>query len=227
MPSVADGIIVVVPAMTTQIAQRSNEEWIEALKDPISDEALEDLRATLLRGLRAALSNRIEGDLEALTEDFTQDALLKILKSIDSFRGESRFTTWAQKIAIHVAFSELRRRRWKDVSLQNLIETPEGDEYTPAILTDPKVSPEKEATQTDIMQIVEDLVNEELTERQKTAMLAMIQGEMPISEIAERMETNPNALYKLMHDARKRLQARLEEKAGLKASEVMALFEAE
>lgn len=212
-------------SMSTQIGQRSNQEWIDALKEPISSEALEDLRATLLRGLRAALSNRVDGDLDALTEDFTQDALLKILKSVDSFRGESRFTTWAQKIAIHVAFSELRRRRWKDISLQSLIETPDGDEYTPAILTDPGTSPEDEATQQDIMDHVEKLVNEELTERQKTAMLAMIQGKMPISEIAEKLGTNPNALYKLLHDARKRLQSKLEESAGLTAAELLAIFE--
>ncbi|MCG8377966.1 MAG: sigma-70 family RNA polymerase sigma factor [Proteobacteria bacterium] len=141
--------------MATQIAQRSNEEWVQALKEPVSNEALEDLRGTLLRGLRAALSSRVDGDIDALTEDFAQDALLKILKSIDSFRGESRFTTWAQKIAIHVAFSELRRRRWKDISLQSLIETPEGDEYTPAILTDPSTSPEEEATQANIMEITD------------------------------------------------------------------------
>ena len=66
--------------MSTQIAQRSNQEWIDALKEPISNEALEELRATLLRGLRAALSSRVDGDIDALTEDFAQDALLKILK---------------------------------------------------------------------------------------------------------------------------------------------------
>ncbi len=211
--------------MSTQVSERSNEEWVEALREPISNEALEDLRSKLLRGLRAALSSRVDGDIDALTEDFVQDALLKIINSVESFRGESRFTTWAQKIAIHVAFSELRRRRWKDISLQVLIETPEGDEYTPAILTDPSTSPEDEASQNDIMEIVDKLVNEELTERQKTAMLAMIQGEMPISEVAAKMNTNPNALYKLLHDARKRLQAKLEERAGLSAAELLSMFE--
>ncbi|MDA1330611.1 MAG: RNA polymerase sigma factor [Chloroflexi bacterium] len=206
------------------VKERSNEEWLQALSDPISSEALDDLRATLLRGLRAALSSRVDGDLEAVTEDFVQDALLKILASLHTFRGESRFTTWAQKIAIHVAFSELRRLRWKDISLQELVETPEGDEYTPAILTDPDASPELHATQQDILQIVETLVMEELTDRQRTAMLAMLQGNMPISEVAKRMDSNPNALYKLLHDARKRLLAKLEEKAGLSAQEVLAIF---
>jgi RNA polymerase sigma-70 factor (ECF subfamily) len=217
--------VLTMPSTTT--TQRSNEEWLSELRAPVSDEAVSDLRLILLRGLRAALSSRVDSDLDALTEDFTQDALLKILDSLESFRGESRFTTWAQKIAIHVAFSELRRRRWKDISLQTLIETPDGDEYTPAILTDPGVSPEQEATQHDVMHIVQNLIDEELTDRQRTAMLAMVQGNMPISEIAHKMDTNPNALYKLLHDARKRLQEKLEEKAGLSAQEIMVLFERE
>lgn len=204
--------------------QRSNEEWLEALRDPISDEALTDLRYILLRGLRAALSSRIDSDLESITEDFVQDALLKILKSVDTFRGESKFTTWAQKIAIHVAFTELRRRRWKDISLQDIIETPDGEEYTPIILTDPSASPETEVTQHSVLDIVQDLIETELTERQRTAMIAVMQGGMPLEEVAARMGTNRNALYKLIHDARQRLQKKLEEKAGMTAQEVMALF---
>lgn len=205
--------------------QRTNAEWIEELSDPVSNEALEDLRAILLRGLRASLSNRIHTDLDAITEDFVQEALLKILKSIDTFRGESRFTTWAQKIAIHVAFTELRRRRWKDVSLQDMIETPDGEEYTPRILTDPAASPERETTQNDLMQIVFELIETELTERQRTAIVAVLQGGMPLGEVAKRMDTNRNALYKLIHDARKRLQESLYQRAGLTAQEVMTLFE--
>lgn len=207
------------------MTQRTNDEWIEALSDPISDEALSDLRVLLLRGLRASLSNRISTGLDAITEDFAQDALLKILKNLHTFRGESRFTTWAQKIAIHVAFTELRRRRWKDISLQEIVETPEGEEYTPIILKDPDASPELEATQSDIITVVEDLIETELTERQRTAMLAILQSGMAMDEIARQMGTNRNALYKLLHDARKRLQQRLEETAGLTAHEIMAMFE--
>ena len=91
--------------------QRTNAEWLDQLANPIDNEALEDLRKILLRGLRASLSNKIHTDLDAVTEDFVQDALLKILDNLETFRGESRFTTWAQKIAIHVAYTELRRRR--------------------------------------------------------------------------------------------------------------------
>ena len=207
------------------MVQRTNSEWIEALSEPISDEALTDLRNILLRGLRASLSSKIDSGLDEITEDFAQEALLKILKNLHTFRGESKLTTWAQKIAIHVAFTELRRRRWKDISIQEIIETPDGDEYTPTILKDPNASPEKEATQQDILAIVSDLIDTELTERQRTAMMAILQGGMAMEEVAQRLGTNRNALYKLLHDARQRLQKRLEEKVGLTAQEVMALFE--
>ena len=207
------------------MTQRTNEEWLEQLKDPIDDQALADLRKLLLRGLRASLSNRINTDLDAITEDFVQDALLKILKSLDTFRGESRFTTWAQKIAIHVAYTELRRRRWKDISLQDITETAEGDEFTPAILTDPSTTPEREASQNDMLQVVYDLIETELTDRQRTAIISILQGGMPIDQVARKMNTNRNALYKLIHDARKRLQQALMDSTGFSAQEVLAMFE--
>lgn len=207
------------------MVKRTNEEWIEQLSDPIDEEALSDLRKILLRGLRASLSNRINTDLDAITEDFVQDALLKILKSIETFRGESRFTTWAQKIAIHVAYTELRRRRWKDISLQDIIETPEGDEYTPAILTDPSYTPEQEASQSNILDIVYHMIDNDLTDRQRTAIVAILQGGMPIDQVAEKLDTNRNALYKLIHDARKRLQQSLQDRTGFTAQEVLAMFE--
>lgn len=203
----------------------SNEEWVAALRPPVSDEALHELRALLIRGLRTTLASRVDQDLEALTEDFAQEALLKILDNLETFRGESRFTTWAQKIAIHVAFTELRRRRWKDVSLQSLLETPEGDEITPAFLSDPGPSPETDATQSDLMAIVMELIDTELTERQKTALIAVMHGGMPLDEVARRMDTNRNALYKLIHDARQRLHKSLVESAGITPAELLASFD--
>ncbi len=210
---------------TPGLKVRTNEEWLRDLRPPASPEALEELRAILVRGLRAALAGRVENDLDALSEDFAQEALLKILASLDTFRGESRFTTWAQKIAIHVALSDLRRKRWKDVSLQNFVETPDGEEYTPAILTDHSPSPENEAARRELMRNLEKLIFEELTERQRTALLSILQDGIPLREVAERMHTNPNALYKLLHDARQRLKQRLEEKADFSTQEALALFE--
>ncbi|MBX3005046.1 MAG: sigma-70 family RNA polymerase sigma factor [Anaerolineales bacterium] len=209
---------------TTDLHIRSNQDWLQDLRAS-SPEAIEALRSVLLRGLRAALAGRVSGDLEAISEDFVQDALLKVLASLDSFRGESRFLTWAQKIAIHVALSDLRRKRWRDVSLQAYTETPEGEEYTPRLLSDPAASPERQAARQELLRNVERLIFEELTERQRTAMLAILQDGVPLQVVAERMDTNRNALYKLLHDARQRMKQRLEEQVGFSAQEALGLFE--
>ena len=96
--------------------ERTNEQWLADLRGPNSNEALADLYDLLVRGLRAAFGG-YGGGAEADVGDFAQEALIKISDNLDSFRGESRFTTWAQKIAMNVALTELKRRRWRDVSL--------------------------------------------------------------------------------------------------------------
>ena len=105
-----------------------------------------------------------------------------------------------------------------------MIEGEDGSEYTPAILTDPGVSPEEETTRSQMLSFVQQMIKEELTDRQRKALTAiMIQG-MPLEEVARRMETNRNALYKLIHDARKRLQKKMTEN-GISPQEVLAAFE--
>jgi RNA polymerase sigma-70 factor (ECF subfamily) len=201
---------------------KSNTEWMEALRGDPQALALDELRNILLRGLRYSLKERYhvtEGDLE----DFVQDALLKILDGLESFRGESRFTTWAQKIAVRTALTELRRRRWKDVSLQDLVGDDTGSDYTPSFLTAPHPSPEQYATQQSFLDLVQRLINESLTERQRMAIKAVMFGGMPLEEVARRMGTNRNALYKLIHDARLRLKARLLEE-GVTIDDVMSAF---
>ncbi len=203
---------------------RTNSEWIAALSGPDPGEAIDDLRVTLVRGLRFALSSRMRGDLDMLVEDFVQDALVRILDKINTFRGESRFTTWAQKITVRVAFSELRRQRWKDISLQDLMPAEDASDFTPAVLSDPGPTPEQRAAQQSMMDMVMRLINEELTERQREVIMAVMIGGMPLEEVARRMGTNRNALYKVIHDARKRLQERLSSE-GLTPDDVLAAFE--
>ena len=202
---------------------RTNEEWFTDLRGPDPDPAIEDLRKVLRRGLIYTLSNRIKTDLETQVDDFTQDAILRILDKIDTFRGESRFTTWAQKVAVRVAFTELRRQRWKDISIEDLMPEDSGD-FTPLVLADPSPDPEKLTTQTLLTEMIETMLNEDLTERQRKAMLAIMKGGMPIEEVARRMDTNRNALYKLLHDARKQMRKTLLEK-GLTPQEVIEAFE--
>jgi RNA polymerase sigma-70 factor (ECF subfamily) len=184
------------------LKERSNDEWLAALRGPKRDEALAELRAVLVRGLKGALGGQTKS-VEPSVEDFAQEALIKILGSLDSFRGECRFTTWAQKICVRTAFAEMRRSRWRDVSLEEAMSRPE--ESTPV---DPQLDPERAATQTMIMAEFRRFIDEELTDRQRTALLAALGG-MPLEAVADRMNTNRNALYKLLHDARKRLRQRM------------------
>src|SRR5919112_5396500 len=184
------------------VEKLSNDQWLVALRGPTRDEALAELRIVLMRGLKAALGGQVSR-VESSVEDFVQKALIKILDNLDSFRGECRFTTWAQTICVRTAFAEMRRSRWRDVSLDEVISQPEGN-----TATDPQDDPERVATQTMIMEKFRRFIDEELTDRQRTALLAALGG-MPLEAVADRMNTNRNALYKLLHDARKRLRRRM------------------
>lgn len=200
---------------------RTNQAWLDDLHGPEREEALHDLRATLVRGLRYALIQRY-GVTEADVEDFVQDALVKIMDALDTFRGESRFTTWAQKIAVRVALSELRRKRWENVSLQDLLAQYEGD-YTPSYLKESDPSPEQQVTQQMLASLVQRLVAEELTDLQRQALTAVMIGGMPPDELARRLGTSRNTIYKRVHDARSRLKAALLER-NLAPEDVLAAF---
>jgi len=184
------------------------------------DEALADLYEMLVRGLRAALGG-YGGGIEANVEDFAQEALIRITGNLDSFRGESRFTTWAQKIAMNVALTELKRKRWRDVSLQDLLARREAADRGPA---DTQLTPEQLVLQNMVLGELRRMIDQELTDRQREAVVAVILEGMPISEVAKRMGTNQNALYKLLHDARKKLKRRMKA-AGLSPQEVLVAFE--
>jgi RNA polymerase sigma-70 factor (ECF subfamily) len=202
------------------VKERTNEQWLAELRGANPDEALADLYDLLVRGLTAAFGS-YGGGVEANFGDFAQEALIRITDNLDSFREESRFTTWAQKIAMNVAFTELKRSRWRDVSLQDLFARREAADLGPA---DTQLTPEQLAYQNMVLGELRRMVDEELTDRQREAVVAVILEGMPISEVARRMGTNQNALYKLLHDARRKLKRQMEA-AGFSPQEVLAAFE--
>lgn len=201
---------------------RTDAEWCAQLTGEPSGAAVAELRSLLLRGLGFALApySVTEGDLE----DFVQDGLLKVLQELPSYRGEARFITWAQKVCVREAFTELRRRRWRDVSLEDLVTNSEMTDFTPEVLTDRTADPGKAAAMQMMMAAVQRIIMEELTELQRTAMMAVMQGGMPLQEVADRMGTNRNALYKLLHDARRRVQKRMIDE-GMTPQELLAMFD--
>lgn len=200
----------------------TNEEWLSALQCQ-DRRAIGDLRDILLGGLSIALSVRMDYYQESILEDFVQEALVRILKSLSSFRGESHFTTWAHRIALNVAYSEFRKVRWRNISLQDLIEQDNDMDRLP-ILSDRAASPEQRITQRNIFDIVQRLINEELSERQRRALSEIVLNGTPYEEAARLMGTNRNALYKLVFDARQKLRVLIHARAQLTPQDVFDLF---
>jgi RNA polymerase sigma-70 factor (ECF subfamily) len=210
------------------LTDRTNKQWLSDLSDPGPEQeiALGDLRTIIRSGLPFALSKWIspsDPQFDALAEEVAQDTLLKVLDNLDTFEGRSKFTTWVYKIAVRVALTELRRKRWQDVSLEALVETEEGD-ASMILLADAGVGPEIATEQADLMGRIERIILEELTDKQRTALVAAQVKGMPIEEVAQRMEMTRNALYKLIHDARLRLKKRMAEE-GLSPEDVLQAFE--
>ena len=210
------------------MTERSNEQWVDDLAAPgeAQEIALGDLRAIVLRGLPYALSKWLtpsDPEFESLSEEVAQDTLLRVLESLHTFEGRSKFTTWVHKIAVRIALTELRRKRWRDVSLDELTENAPGQGPL-GVLTAHVAGPEVVAEQSDMIAHLQRVISEKLTEKQREALIATRIHGMPMEEVARRMGTNRNALYKLLHDARLRLKTRLEEE-GLSPEDVMAAFE--
>lgn len=144
---------------------------------------------------------------------------MKIVKNVGYFEGKSRFTTWAMAISVKGAITEFRRKRWKDVSLNQLTA---DKELNPELAVDESTPPEQRTQQKAILATLKDLIEEVLTEKQRTALKAELAG-MPQDEIATRTGSNRNAIYKLVHDARKKLRTALEN-AGYSVTDVRAIF---
>lgn len=198
---------------------RDNDRWVLELSQNgmPREAALADLRDALYRNLRKALSSRTVD--EAFIEDTVQIALMRVLDKLAQFEGRSKFVTWATSIAIHIAFAELRTARWKNVSLNALVE--QADFVTDRAV-DASLSPDALAQQRSILDEMHYVIENQLTLRQKNALLAELKG-MPQEEIARQLGSNRNAVYKLTHDARKKLRSALET-AGHTADDVAMAF---
>lgn len=210
------------------VKKRSNEEWLKELsaKGLDQESALADLHAIILSGLPYALSNWLspnDPNFTPFTEEVAQDTLLRVLDKMHTFEGRSQFTTWVHKIAIRIALTELRRQRWKDVSLDKMVDSEEGF-FSPNLMADSSQNPEATAEQNDMLLLLQRLITEELTEKQRKAMIAINIRGISIEVVARKMNMKRNALYKLMHDARLRLKRRMAME-GLNPQDVMSVFE--
>ncbi len=210
------------------MTQRTNEQWLQDLqaKGPEHDNAITDLQAILISGLRRGLLNQVNTsapEFETQAEDFAQEAILKIIDKLNTLAGRSKFTTWAHKIAVSVALTELRRKRWQDRSLDGMTDDADGD-YTPSLAADPAPAPENATERAEALVKVQTLIDKALTEKQRTALVASVIDGLSTSELAEKMGMKPNAIYKLLHDARLRLKKSLSQE-GLTPTDILSVFQ--
>ena len=213
----------------TLVHSRNNSEWVSALSQQGEprERAVAELREILVRGLRHGLRTWLEPDspsLESLAQETAQEAVLRILAQLDKFEGRSRFTTWAHKVAIRIALTELRRKEWKNVSLDRMLESEEG-ESRELWLADTAPGPELAVEQNDLLARLSQIMKEELTPRQMSLMQAVVLRGVPLEALAQKMGVERNALYKLMHDARLKLKRRLA-REGLSPADLLQTFEA-
>ncbi len=185
--------------------------WLRALSGAgrEREEAIERLHALLLRAARFEIARRRRslggdraGELDDLATQAADDALMTIMGKLHTFRGDSRFTTWAYKFALLEAAVKVRRRAWhgREVPL-------EADGW--AELADPRPSPDSEAVTSELMGAVGEAIADALTPHQRGVLIAITLNGVPIDVLAERLTTTRGALYKTLHDARKKLRARL------------------
>lgn len=200
---------------------QSDDLWVARLRssDVIErDTAIADLRALIVRGLNRSL-NYHYGTRSFNAEDVAQDALLKIIDSLDRFEGRSRFTTWAMTIATRVGLSQLRRKHTQDISLDGLagndsLKIEFADTDTPQV--------DSVLDQQKVLAKLQEMIDKLLSDKQRLAIRGLLEG-LPVEEIASRSGSNRNAVYKLVHDARSRLKAGFE-KEGIAAEDINAIF---
>jgi RNA polymerase sigma-70 factor (ECF subfamily) len=196
--------------------KRTDEEWLRDLhaSGPTHGAAVSDLWEYLFRVVcaylchhRSDLKHYDRGELQQWAEDMAQDALLAVLDKLDTFRGDSRFTTWAFRIAINTALAELRRRHWQTVSLDAALDL-DAEGYTLGWLIESPsaVDPEYALEQQRLWAILRETMQEALTERQRLVLVNALFRQVPGEVIAEALGINRNNVYKITHDARVKLR---------------------
>jgi RNA polymerase sigma-70 factor, ECF subfamily len=196
-------------AVDARVPDADSSEWIDALSGGgrEKERAVESLHALLLRASRFEIARRraeLRGaeELEDLATQAADDARMAIMGKLHTFRGDSRFTTWAYKFALLEAAVKVRRRAWqgREVAL---------DEAAWGQLPDPTQTPAGESETAELIGAVRDAIAEVLTSHQRSVLVAIALDGVPIDVLAERLTTTRGALYKTVHDARKKLRAHL------------------
>jgi len=194
-------------------ADPESRAWLRRLRadGPEREQAIGELRELLLRAARfevhrrrAALPHLRGDDYDDLAQHSADDALMAILDKLGTYRGESRFTTWAYKFALLEASVKLRRRAWQGR------EIPREAEHWQRI-ADLRSMPDEAVQTAELMRAIAVAIERDLSPQQREVLIALALDGVPIDVLAERLSTTRGALYKSLHDARRKLRARLAE----------------
>jgi RNA polymerase sigma-70 factor (ECF subfamily) len=188
-----------------------SREWLSSLRadGAARDDAIARLHALLLRAARFEVGRRQAGlphlrgsELDDIATEAADDALMSVLKRLDDFRGASRFTTWVYKFALLEAAVKLRKRAWqgREVPLE-----PESW----GVFASATLEPDGEAEQSELLTALQDAIRDVLTPHQRRVLVALALNGVPIDVLAERLGTTRGALYKTLHDARRKLRDHL------------------
>ena len=198
-------------AESDQDALADSDAWVSALRGPGAERerAVTRLHQLLLRAARfevsrrrAALSHVRGEELDDLALQAADDALVAVLGKLDEYRGASRFTTWAYKFALLEAGVRLRRRAWQE---REVVLEPE----VWPLMADAGQGPEGEAETNELMAAITDSIDCCLTDHQREVLVALALNGVPLDVLTERLNTTRGALYKTLHDARRKLRAEL------------------
>jgi RNA polymerase sigma-70 factor (ECF subfamily) len=198
-------------AESNQDALADSDAWIRALSQPGAerDRAIARLHELLLRAARfevsrrrAALSHVRGEELDDLACQAADDALVAVLGKLDDYRGASRFTTWAYKFALLEAGVRLRRRAWQEREV-----VLEPDVWP--LMADAGQTPQGQAETNELMLAITDSIDSCLTEHQREVLVALALNGVPLDVLSDRLNTTRGALYKTLHDARRKLRADL------------------
>lgn len=217
------------------LGQRTNQQWLHDLNTGGAQQeaAIADLRNLLLRAALFFFSRNVS-DFGALNrdeilqraEDCAQDALISVINHLPDFRGDSKFSTWAYKFAINISLMAARRERMNGISLDELSESSDNpiSEWLLPIGSG-EIAQEQSAMQGELSGIIRAVIETELTDKQRQVLLLMVFKEVPMDEVVRYLNSNRNSVYKLLHDARRKLKHGLESR-GFTVDETLAVFSA-
>lgn len=201
---------------------RTNEEWISDLQssDPVvSDNATMDLQDRVRRSIFSQFLNK--GLTGHCIEDVVQETTIRIFQRLDKFRGDSHFTTWTTAFAVRTGLEMIRRGFWSARTGADFFADTDKVDLT-GLWQSLEPGPEQTTQQSEVLELLTKTINETLTLRQRCALVREMQG-LPVAKIAMEMGTTRGAIYKLTHDARKKLKQVLEG-AGFDGDAIRDLF---